>query len=360
MHVSICHPKELGPAERASWSAFQADSDQLDSAFLSYEFAEVVGRHNDNARVAVIADGAQTVGFFAYELEGGRLARPIGAGFSDVQGVVHSQAFQLNLRELLNACNIAMFEFDHLITTQATQPGVHARNHDSPVLDVTGGYDAYMERDDRVNRKSVKGFMRKQRNLERDNGQCSLEFDSHDGDALQQVMAWKSDQYRRTGFADIFAKPEMRAVVEDLALVESPDLTGRLSVLKTGDQQIAIHFGLQSRRTLALWFPAYDPQFGKYSPGITLLLEIAKASTDYGFRYMDLGKGDESYKQSFKSFDHSVSSGWIGGLNATTVLRRARKAPVERAEQFVLDNPKLRAAARKTLRTVGKIRQRNK
>ena len=56
------------------------------------------------------------------------------------------------------------------------------------------------------------------------------------------------------------------------------DFQGVLSGLYIGEKLVAAHFGMRSRRVLHWWFPAYDPELGKYSPGAQLLLELSRAA----------------------------------------------------------------------------------
>lgn len=45
------------------------------------------------------------------------------------------------------------------------------------------------------------------------------------------------------------------------------------------------------------WFPAYDKQFAKYSPGLMLLLKLAERAPATGIATIELGKGMSLYKE---------------------------------------------------------------
>ncbi len=64
-----------------------------------------------------------------------------------------------------------------------------------------------------------------------------------------------------------------------------------------GDTVVAGHIGLRSTTTLAWWFPVYDPAYAAYSPGLLLCIELARAMAEQGLTVLDLGKGDEPYKE---------------------------------------------------------------
>ena len=59
------------------------------------------------------------------------------------------------------------------------------------------------------------------------------------------------------------------------------------------------------------WFPAYDPALAKYSPGLILWLELARAAAVLGLEHIDLGKGQERYKTSLQSGAVQLAEGSI-------------------------------------------------
>ena len=69
-----------------------------------------------------------------------------------------------------------------------------------------------------------------------------------------------------------------------------------LSSLYAGDKLVALHLGMRSGTTFHYWFPAYNPQYSKYSPGFMLLMHLIQESAEKGIRMIDLGAGDEQYK----------------------------------------------------------------
>lgn len=85
MQVSVARPHELGPQELCQWRYMQRGSPDLANPFLSPDFTLAVGRVRASARVAVLEEGSEIVGFFPYELRAFRIGRPIGAEVSDCQ-----------------------------------------------------------------------------------------------------------------------------------------------------------------------------------------------------------------------------------------------------------------------------------
>jgi CelD/BcsL family acetyltransferase involved in cellulose biosynthesis len=353
----LVRPQELGMAEFSAWAEMQRSDPAFDSAFLSPEFAVAVGRRRTDARVAVLEEGTEVVGFFAYEEGRFRVGRPLASGVSDCQGIVHRPGFRFNAQELLQACNLKVWEFDHLIASQFTSIGHHVRRRSSPVIDVSRGYDVYLADRQRSSKKVIRSTFAKQRKLERTVGPTRFDFEVDDVQALELLMQWKSAQYRRTGRRDRFSIGWIEALVKDLFEISAPACAGMLSVLYAGEQVAALHFGLRSESTLSCWFPAYDITLAKYSPGLLLHLRMAEAAAAVGLDRLDLGKGEEEYKQSLKTGDLVVGEGWIERPSMVALARRIQRAPRRMALGFISQHPNLRSGARRVLKQIGGMRR---
>jgi CelD/BcsL family acetyltransferase involved in cellulose biosynthesis len=83
---------------------------------------------------------------------------------------------------------------------------------------------------------------------------------------------------------------------------------------------------------------------------------MAEAAAATGLCYLDLGKGDEDYKQSLKTGEVTVGDGWIDRPSVAAVLRRVRRTPGRFASEVILSHPPLRRAARRALKWVGSLR----
>jgi CelD/BcsL family acetyltransferase involved in cellulose biosynthesis len=353
--ISVVHPGELGPAELTRWRQLH-DHPELANPFLAPEFAVCVGRARPAARVAVLEEGPQVVGFFPFERGPFRVGRPIGAGLSDCQGLVHAPGLDWDPRELLRGAGLDVWEFDHLLAGQRPFAPYHRVRRPSSVIDVGDGYQAWLADRRRAFRHSITAMGRKQRKLEREEGAVRFVFDAKDPRALDTLMRWKSAQYRRTGRVDRFARPATVRLVRELLQTRAPGCAGTLSVLSAGDRPVAIHFGLRSAATLACWFPSYDVALAKFSPGLMLHLFMAEAAAAAGLGRLDLGKGDEEYKTVLGNRQLLVAEGWVERPSAVAVARRLQHAPRRYATEFVLGRPALRSTARQLLRRVGQLR----
>jgi CelD/BcsL family acetyltransferase involved in cellulose biosynthesis len=356
MKVTVIRPHELGATEISAWRTMQQSSPEFTNAFLSPGFTVAAGRVCPTARVGVMEDGHDVVGFFPFEQGRSRIGRPIAAGVCDFQAVIHAPGVEWSMRDLLEGCNLDVWEFDHLIARQAQSTGRNVALRPSPIIDVSDGYAAYLEERLRVSKKIFKSTLYKSRKLEREVGATRFEFDNQEADVLGILIRWKSQQYRRTGYRDQFGIEWIRRLVWELFETRRDGCAATLSVLYAADRVIAVHLGLRSDQALSCWFPAYDVELARYSPGLWLHLKMAEAAAQAGLRHLDLGKGDEEYKQSLKTGDLFVGEGWIDRPSLVACMRRVQRAPGRIAVDFVLRRPRLRQAARRTLRTIGDLR----
>ncbi|MFF7730342.1 GNAT family N-acetyltransferase [Streptomyces sp. NPDC008001] len=362
MNISVYRPGELTAADRAAWSALQAKavedgSPQLANPFLAPEFALAVGRCRAGARIAVVREDGEPAGFFPYQRSPLGVGRAIGLGVSDAQGLIHRPGFQWDARELLHACGLSVWEFDHLVEGQKPFEVGASGSYRSPVVDVEQGFEPYLAVLRKQSPKFTRTTLAKERRLGRDAGEVRYVHDERDPEALRTLIAWKSAQYRRTGRSDRFARPWIARLVEQLFHTRTESFAGLLSVLYAGDRPVAAHFGLRSRQVLACWFPSYDPAFAKYSPGLVLHLRMAEGAAAAGMAYLDLGRGEKAYKNSLKTRELSVSEGWVTRRHPVALGHRARRAPVRALRNAVLSRPELFEPADKLLKRVGRLRQ---
>ncbi|WP_180685659.1 GNAT family N-acetyltransferase [Streptomyces gossypiisoli] len=361
MDLSVYRPGELTGADRAAWTAMQAKahlhgSPELANPFLAPEFALAVGRCRRGVRIAVVREDGEPAAFFPFQRSAAGVGRAVGLGVSDAQGVVHRPGFTWDARELLRACGLAVWEFDHLVAGQRPFEAHASGTYPSPVIDVDQGFDAYLDRLRGQSPKFTKSTLAKERKLGRDAGEVVYVHDERDPAALRTLMDWKSAQYRRTGRSDRFAHEWITRLVEQLFHTRSAPFAGILSVLYADGRPIAAHFGLRTERVLACWFPAYDPAYSKYSPGLVLHLRMAEAAAADGIACLDLGRGQKEYKDSLKTREIQVSEGWVTRRHPVAFGHRARRTPVRALRNVVVSRPELFEPADKLLKQIGKIR----
>jgi CelD/BcsL family acetyltransferase involved in cellulose biosynthesis len=244
--------------------------------------------------------------------------------------------------EVLRACSLVAWDFDHLITSQVFLSPFHLCQEVSPILDLTDGFEAYITSTHSAYAKLIKQL----RYLERDCGPVNFIFHSDNVTDLNQVLKWKSAQYLATGKSDLFAIPWTRAAIEQIYTTHSENFSGVLSLLYAGDRLVAGHFGMRAGATWHYWFPSYDVESAKYSPGLILLLKMAEAAPALGVRHIDLGKGEAAYKERLRNGYWTVAEGSVVRPSLLKMGRHIKRQSRSIARNVLMDKPWSESAGR--------------
>ncbi|GAA3979945.1 GNAT family N-acetyltransferase [Streptomyces plumbiresistens] len=356
--ITIHRPEELSTELRGAWHRAMDESPEYANPFLAPEFAAGVGLHRGGAaRVAVLHEHGEPVGFLPYERGTFGVGRAIGLGLSDCQALVHRPGVTWDAQELLRACGLSVLEFDHLVEEQKPFGDYVTGTFASPVVDLEDSGDSdYAQWLRAAYPGLAKTTLKKERRLTRNVGEMRFVHDERDPRMLRRLMEWKSAQYRRTGRMDRFARPWIVNLVEHLFRVREEHFTGVLSVVYAGDRPVAAHFGPRSRTVFAAWFTAYDPDFHYYSPGLIMHLRMAEAAGRDGVRLMDMGRGDKEYKDWLKTRELRVGEGFATRPHPVAAAHRLWRRPVRGLRNTVLAHPTLREPADRLLKTVGGLR----
>ncbi|WP_316959405.1 GNAT family N-acetyltransferase [Streptomyces sp. TRM68367] len=348
---------ELGEGDRERWRELRALSEAPRNPFMEPEFTEAVGHVRPQARVAVLREGGETAGFLPFERGPLGQGRAIGLGVSDCHGAVLRPGLVPDTGRLLRACSLSSFAFDNLEAEQRLFVPYAAEEHATFVIDMEKGYETYESVLRVQSPKFLKTTLAKERRLGRQAGEVRFVFDERDPAALRTLMGWKSAQYRRTGRRDRFAQDWISQLVGRLAETRAQQCTGTLSVLYAAGRPVAAHFGLRSASVLACWFPAYDPEFAKYSPGLVLHLRMAEAAAAEGIGMLDMGRGAAEYKDSLKTGELPVYEGAATRVGVGAALYWLSREPARRAHSFVRGRPRLASLASRTLKGAARLRR---
>ena len=323
MKVEIISSESIGPSDVARWIELQ-QRPLYRSPFFRPEFALAMGSLRE-VRVAVIEDAGSIVGFFPFEAGPRRAGRPVAWPRSNYHGPVLDEHAELDPRQLVRACRLATWTFDHLPATLAGFEPYSFGQGRSPYLDVSDGFEPYFA--SRPKHSEVRVTLgRIARKLEREVGPVSVVAESDATELLGRLVQWKRLQYAETGVRDVFADARSRELLERIHAVRGAEFAGTLSVLYAGDVLAALQFGLRSARVWHSWFPAYNRDLAKYSPGLMLQLELARAAAPLGIIEIDLGKGEARYKLALATGSHDLLEGCVGARAVSALPVRARSS----------------------------------
>ena len=348
--VRVLPAKQLTAELAQRWRELQRQSPALQSPYFTPEFTGVVASVRDDVEVAVVEEHDVPQAFLPFQRSALGAAQPVAGRLSDFHNWIAAPDFQIDPQTLLKQCGLSSWRFDHLLAPHdCFQPFIF-KYSPSPYLDLSQGF-AHYEADRRAANSELATTKRKVGKLAREVGPLRLEWDCKDEKALRTLQQWKGDQYVRTGNVDLFSIDWIRKLFDNLLQQDSPELNGKLTCLYAGDRLVAAHLGMSSRNVLHWWFPAYDREMGRYSPGLALLYTMAQQANQYGITRIELGKGDEEYKFRISTGVDQVAEGCVDVVRTRLLLRRGWRA----AREWVRNSP-LRAGARIPYRLLKRVR----
>jgi CelD/BcsL family acetyltransferase involved in cellulose biosynthesis len=305
-----------------------ASTNTTQSPFFDPHVIRALCGSQPGARVAMMHDGESTSILAFTEI--GRHGRAIASGrwgtLADHQGIIGPhEAESWFPRGSTAGIGVRSLLLDHVCDGGGLAPWETSRSV-SPRIDLRDGYAGYLDRR-RVAGSGLAAWLRRKRSLlEREVGEvrfAPVPTGVERQDAFDQLRSWKSAQYRRTGAPDLFAEPWVRDGLDRLAALPSyAGSSAPLAVLSAGGTPIAAHLGVANGELVHWWLPAYDPSMSRYSPGAVLLSELCQWAAATGRHFVDLGRGDESYKQRFSDSSFPLTSvlirpdGWHGRVRA--------------------------------------------
>lgn len=329
MNVEFLQPSQLSSDQIDLWRSFHRANEACASPFFAPEFTLATAAERRDVEVAVLREGAEISGFFPFQCSRWRIGRPVGWRLNDFQGPVLRPGATFDPVAMFRRRGLACWCFDHLEPRhELLRPGTHFWA-ESPYIELTEGFDSYYHRRKTSGSDTIRRLETKTRKLDRELGPVRFELASKDGGAFRQLLQWKSDHLRHTRSLDVLRFRWVRGLLERIWNMDSPHFQGLLSTLHAGDRLVAAHLGMRAGPVLHWWITSYDHACDRYSPGLTLLLRVAREAAVGGVNRIDLGKGDEPYKRSFMTGSVQVGEGavnlWPLSAPATAAWFRGRQ-----------------------------------
>lgn len=329
MPVRIVHPSDLGAHELDEWSRLQQLDPLLQSPYLCPGFVSIAAAVRPGVVVLIVEERGSPRALLPLQMRGSS-AGPVACPLSDYQAVIAARDWPCDMRAILRDAGISVYDFLHHPLDRRIEPFCRTVQA-APIILLERGFDAYVE-EARQSATRSNAFGKPHQTLKRiaqvERKYGPVRFTWHDTSplALDRLFAWKSAQYKRSGtvlsLIDYFAFPWTRMLLERIHAAQAPGFAGVLSTLHIGDNLVAVHMGMRSDTVLHWWFPAYDPAFGKLSPGLMLLSRLSEAAARMGLRQVDLGPGVEPYKQMVANSEQVLAGGFVscGALPALSRL----------------------------------------
>ncbi|MEN6452306.1 MAG: GNAT family N-acetyltransferase [Thermoguttaceae bacterium] len=341
MNVRLVSADSLTPADVAAWAAIQRSVVAFDSPYFRPEFTQAVAAVRRGVEVGVLEDRGCSVGFFPFQRRRNGIAQPVGGMLSDFHGVVARNEVAWAPRQLLRACGLTAWQFDHLPTSQTPFAADCWRTAPSPYIDLSCGWEGYMAQQHAEHAQWFKQAVRKLRRAERNAGPARVELDTDRDAVFECLVKWKVEQYERTGVTNVLAVDWTRRLLDRIRTTEGEAFSGMTSALYLGDALAAVLLSMRSYGVMHAWFSAYDPALATHSPGLLLWLELARRCPEAGIRRIDMGKGPEPYKRHMMSGAIDVAEGAVDLRPVRRLVRRQWRRAYDWARHSPLRQPLL-------------------
>ncbi|MEI6624306.1 MAG: GNAT family N-acetyltransferase [Actinomycetes bacterium] len=320
MNLENASADQLPPELARGWLGMIRE--QRLSPFLSPSFAQAVQEVRGDVRVVLGTQDARLLLAWPMQQRRRFMTDPVGFGLADAQGMVIQEGLRVDPAALLLASGNLTYDYDHLVDPGANfAPSVNAASS-SPFVDVGQDFSVLCDTLRRRGSSIGKRVAYLRRRLEREVGPIQAELDTRSSADLADLVLAKRAQYRRTGRNDALADRWRRQLLAILLASRESECRAVLSVLRVGGEPLAWHLGLRNEHTLHYWFPAYRTEFGMYSPGLILFWHIVEAECASTTWRIDLGTGDNDFKNRFAT---GASVVYQGSLAASGVVARGRR-----------------------------------
>src|SRR5437764_897123 len=120
MNINVVTFEELTKAQIEAWSEIQLAEPLLASPYFRPEFTQAVSAVRDDVEVAVLTDGVRPVGFLPFHRSRWKVGYPVGLRLSDFHGLIAPATIECDPLELLRACHLNAWHFDHLVSASRT------------------------------------------------------------------------------------------------------------------------------------------------------------------------------------------------------------------------------------------------
>jgi CelD/BcsL family acetyltransferase involved in cellulose biosynthesis len=321
--VTIKKIDDLTRSEIQRWRALLGQGGALDHPQLQPEWAQIVAMAGFPVEIAVLQGESDFFGIFPFARYRSGFATPIGGPLTDYHAILASSESQLDIRQLMKACRLKVWTFDHVPASSPWLAPYRLGIDHGFWVDIPSGFDDYWAQQKQRHSKWCDQMTRKLSKLAREVGEVRFELHETSEKVLQELVQWKQQSLRKAGLRDIFAAPNTQSLLRMTASHHGSHFSGWLSALYAGRTRVAVHLGQRSGSVLNAWIPSYHPAYAKYSPGSLLHIELLRACAGQAITQIDLGRGENQLKITLATRQSQMA---IGAIDDRTLLKLPRRA----------------------------------
>jgi len=314
--IKVKRARELSETDRMAWADLRASNPQTYSPYFHFDYTALISELREDVFIACIYDDDLPVAFLPYQ--GERFARPVGAPMTDYHGFICKADAVFDPVEILKAAGIGAFHFSAVVNAQMA-PQVQSED-EGVLLNIEKGAEQWRSERDGSYRRHLKSNRRRTRKSQEDIGEPRFVWKSQDQSVFEQLIAWKKQKFTETGKYDVLSADWTLQLLEQLWSRKDGELRCDMQALYFGDRLAAIDLGLSDGETFHSWIVAYDGELHSYAPGIQLLEGLIDASSQLGYKRIDLGIGTDGYKRHYATEPVSAGSGFIAAQGSAAAL----------------------------------------
>ena len=312
---------QLGEADWAAWGRFRAANTDLQSPYFHPEYTRLLSKLRPDVRVLCQYDDAgEAIAFLP--IQGRRFARPVGSPMSDYHAIITNSA-DITYDSFLSQTDIGAYHFSCATDPQRLRmPQILSENETAAIDILTTAEDWRAERDGSY-RRHLKSNRRRTRKAEDAFGPKRIETFSRNIDVFTSLLTWKRKKFADTGKYDVLSADWTESLIRTLwERGPKADLRCDMHAIYFGDRLAAIDLGLSDGTTFHSWMVAYDDELSGFGPGIQLLEGLIDATSETGYKHIDMGEGLDGYKRHYASASGKVVSGLVPLKGAAGHLSR--------------------------------------
>ncbi len=306
----VQQPRQMNETDWAAWANMRKSNPDLRSPYFHPDYTRLLANLRRDVRVVCQYNEYGTPTAFL-PIQGQRFARPVGAPMSDYHAIITHQE-EVTYDSLLSGTGIGAYHYSCATDVQRLgEPQILATNQ-TAAMDILTTADDWRKDRDGSYRRHLKSNRRRTRKAEEDVGPKRIELFSRDIDVYASLLKWKREKFSQTGKYDVLSADWTQALIRTLwERGAQAELRCDMHALYFGDQLAAIDLGLSDGDVFHSWMVAYNDELSEYAPGIQLLEGLIDASSETGYRRIDMGEGLDGYKRHYASASRDVVSGLV-------------------------------------------------
>jgi len=292
------------------WRNWIAADSNFYSPFLHPEFSHAVDLSSKDVDVAVAYDGTNPTAFLPHQSFHRHSVGPVGGFLSDRHGWISKPGTRVNVSKLIELTDVNSFRFHMLPLEDIPELRCIALRRSVVHADLSEGFNAYVEKRKQLGSNVVSKLAQKERKLGNEVGPLRLE-EGFSEEGFECLLRWKREACEKRNVQNILGNLDDCNTLRNLAAMQGPDFRSHFTRLMAGDRLVAVHLGLICHDRMAAWFPAFNPDYAKYSPGLLVLLQIIRNCERWGVKRIDFGNGELAFKDRFKTGETIMLEGIV-------------------------------------------------